>query len=471
MSFPKTLGFGGYGFRPTGLGGKGIAAILRILNKGLNYDKAGGSLTNSITSTSTVIDYQGTVLTLPAGVIRFPNARYIDHADGKTYNTGIATGWEALDTDSNGVKLIPAPAIFTEIAATNLLSYSEEFDNVNGWTDQRTTQVGNTTISPRGDLTADSIIVDTSGGTHNTFHNSYTSIASVEHTASIYVKQSTLGVNAQLRISNATGTNTSFLSVDLATGLEIASGATGTATLIRKSIEQVGSWYKISITFTEGSASTSYGYMIRVLKGTVESYTGNGTDEIYAWGAQMEKGSYPTSYIPTTTAAVTRALESIKLPLASGTNFNQAEGLLLFRFTPTYDFKVILGYGVFSVRSGTGFLYRLANENFLRSYDGTSSVVTPVFTANTENLEILACLFYSTSLNKRVIGKSEDLGVTWQWGVEGTYDGAYDITGNTFRILGDPGSKLHSALLYGNLPGTTVVEVQTWVEANAGNLT
>jgi hypothetical protein len=54
---------------------------------------------------------------------------------------------------------------------------------------------------------------------------------------------------------------------------------------------------------------------------------------VYLWGAQLEEGSFPTSYIPTTTAAVTRAADVASI---SGSNFSgwyrQEEGTVLIEY-------------------------------------------------------------------------------------------------------------------------------------------
>jgi hypothetical protein len=59
-------------------------------------------------------------------------------------------------------------------------------------------------------------------------------------------------------------------------------------------------------------------------------YTGDGTSGLFVWGAQLEAGAFPTSYIPTSTATVTRSADVASI---SGSNFDgwyrQDEGTFL----------------------------------------------------------------------------------------------------------------------------------------------
>ena len=108
-------------------------------------------------------------------------------------------------------------------------------------------------------------------------------------------------------------------------------------------------WYRctISATTSANSGDLSIRFANSSSDFDSDTITGNGSDGQYIWGAQLEQGAFPTSYIPTSGSTVTRAADNAKI---TGTNFtdfyNQTEGTILtesrlYTVTSTQNFTEI----------------------------------------------------------------------------------------------------------------------------------
>jgi hypothetical protein len=227
---------------------------------------------------------------------------------------------------SNGT----CPSLLVEPQRTNAVTYSEFFSTANGYNYQNASQSGSSIVSPSGQL-AYGITSTTSA---NDFHRYYKTLGgrSGVNTTTIFAKKGTsrylgLGVN-----QNGSTGNNNVVVFDLQDGV-IASNIYG----VTASIEDFGNdWYRLVHTFDYGTGGT-YADICVHNTGT-STYTINAFQTfdspsspttIYVWGLQMEVGSYATSYIPTTSASVTRNADVISKTGISSL-IGQTEGTLFF---------------------------------------------------------------------------------------------------------------------------------------------
>jgi hypothetical protein len=83
-------------------------------------------------------------------------------------------------------------------------------------------------------------------------------------------------------------------------------------------------WWRIAATGTTTQTNNQF-YIYPNLSGV---YQGDGTSGIYVWGAQLEAGSFPTSYILTAGSTATRAADVASIP-TSAFGYNQKAGTVV----------------------------------------------------------------------------------------------------------------------------------------------
>jgi hypothetical protein len=129
-------------------------------------------------------------------------------------------------------------------------------------------------------------------------------------------------------------------------------------TLINRTVVDVGGGWKRIIT-TYAATGTFGTFRVQIVGGVgINQFTG------LLWGAQLEAGSFPTSYIPTTTGTLARSADVCSI---TGTDFssfyNQSEGTISYKASTARPGNSVV---VYSVSDGT-------ISNIINSCPGSAS--------------------------------------------------------------------------------------------------
>lgn len=273
---------------------------------------------------------------------------------------------------------------------TNLLTYSEEFDNA-AWTKTRSSITANATTAPDGTLTADKLVEDTSvGQSHNLNYSPYyTPTAGTKYTFSVYVKASG---RTKVQVNFTGGAALSYIVYDLSLG-QVVPGGIGDIVPVNNG------WYRLETSLQ--AVDTTIGRVsIYLWDSTSGAYDGDGTSGIYIWGAQIEEGSFPTSYIPTTTTPVTRNAD---LASMTGTNFSdwyrQDEGTIVSE----HEWFTTSDYGtVWGVSDGTS-----DNEMRLIGWNTSFDRSPTIWSLGTSQTDIISS-YTSNKIYKYAISYKDD---------------------------------------------------------------
>jgi len=210
--------------------------------------------------------------------------------------------------------------MLVEEARTNLVTHSSNFSDAS-WPKTGCSVSGDAALAPDGTSTADKIVEDTSTGSHAVVRN-VTVSASTTYSYSVFVKaaERTVAMVQLGNFGNQVASNTVY--INLSTGAFTATDVSRTV------VSSVGNgWWRVATTVTTTSSGTTLApsvYAVQTM-GT-SSYAGDGSSGIYTWGAQLEAGAFPTSFIPTTSSTVARASDVATISDLSKVGFNALQG-------------------------------------------------------------------------------------------------------------------------------------------------
>jgi len=230
------------------------------------------------------------------------------------YVATTASAYYGPRFDYDPVTLAPRGLLIEE-ARTNLLTYSQDWTNA-AWSVINATITANATASPDGTINAD--LVTYTGGASNGPRQLVSASAGAK-TYSFYVKNSSGARYFQILTD---GSVQSFANYDLQTQ---TTGTVGTSVSAVSIINAGNGWYRLTMTATDAIATNVYIGLVASL--TAGWSAGASSGAFFVYGAQLEAGSFATSYIPTVASTVSRSADVATM---TGTNFstwyNQAAG-------------------------------------------------------------------------------------------------------------------------------------------------
>ena len=209
------------------------------------------------------------------------------------------------------------PHLLLEPSKQNLVTHSENFDNY--FTKFNSNNTPNVDTSPLGSFTANKFFTDSNNSAHTLFK--IETVSTNPFTFSIFAKK--LQKNfIQIILGSDFGNTHS--NINLENGVVTAESGHTT------DVQNYGNgWYRISATATPSGTSGYFSVGIIDASDSARnaSSQGDGSSGILIWGAQIEQSSVATSYIPTSSSATTRTVDTCN-SAGNSTIINTSEGVL-----------------------------------------------------------------------------------------------------------------------------------------------
>lgn len=203
--------------------------------------------------------------------------------------------------------------LLVEAASTNMLLHSSDYTNA-AWTKFMLTANASSVVAPDG-VSSVSFLAETTTLQQHVVSQNFTPLSSTV-AVSCYIKGEGRD-NFYFRLDDGGSVNVRIYHINLVnvTVTELNLGGTSTLTSSNAFIERCpNGWFRVgfSANFSVVPASARFRvYPIRPELSRVDVYEGDITKGFYLFGCQAENNSLVTSLIPTTTASVTRAAETL----------------------------------------------------------------------------------------------------------------------------------------------------------------